>query len=64
MKFGLFGGATAESSPSQSATEDSTAKWQENSGLHPAYKVLRIFASIPGLREAFTSNVFAVFRRA
>ena len=41
-----------------------TAKWQENSGLHPAYKVLRIFASIPGLREAFTSNVFAVFRRA
>jgi len=29
MKFGLFGGATAESSPSQSATADSTAQWQE-----------------------------------
>jgi alkanesulfonate monooxygenase SsuD/methylene tetrahydromethanopterin reductase-like flavin-dependent oxidoreductase (luciferase family) len=31
MKFGLFGGATAESSPSQSSTDDSNARWQEKS---------------------------------
>ena len=35
-------------------------RWKTNVGRHPAYVFIRLLSSIPGLKSAFTQNVYAV----